>query len=229
MKFYYIYRIDNLLNGQYYIGMHSTKNLDDGYFGSGLRLKRSIAKYGKENFRLTILEFCDSAEEMFLKEAQHIGDKFKTDPQCLNLMEGGKGGWEMINKNISPAQRAHLGLVGGNKIREMRIINPELDKRIRQANSVAGKLRFSNVEFRRRHAEHLRKHQTKAITAALSEESRTKRKNTFKQISHQQGASNSQFGTMWIYNLVTNESKKISKTEAIPAGWAKGRKMQRKG
>lgn len=33
-KYHFIYKITRLDNNRYYIGMHSTDNLDDGYFGS---------------------------------------------------------------------------------------------------------------------------------------------------------------------------------------------------
>ena len=39
------------------------------------------------------------------------------------------------------------------------------------------------------------------------------------------GKRNSQYGTMWICNDKTHESKKILKTESIPDGWRKGRYM----
>lgn len=39
------------------------------------------------------------------------------------------------------------------------------------------------------------------------------------------GKRNSQFGTMWITNEI--ESKKILKTDLIPEGWRKGRKIKK--
>ena len=37
-KYNFIYKITNLLSGKMYVGLHSTDNLDDGYFGSGVYL-----------------------------------------------------------------------------------------------------------------------------------------------------------------------------------------------
>lgn len=35
-KYHYIYKITRNQDGKFYVGMHSTDDLDDGYFGSGL-------------------------------------------------------------------------------------------------------------------------------------------------------------------------------------------------
>ena len=54
--FYYIYKITNINNGCFYIGSHKTYDLNDGYFGSGIYLKRAIKKYGKESFKKEMLK-----------------------------------------------------------------------------------------------------------------------------------------------------------------------------
>ena len=60
-----------------------------------------------------------------------------------------------------------------------------------------------------------------ASKAALSNESKNKRKHTFKRINHQKGIKNSQYGTIWITDGVAN--KKLQKHLPIPLGWIKGR------
>jgi hypothetical protein len=41
----------------------------------------------------------------------------------------------------------------------------------------------------------------------------------------QSGQKNSQYGTRWIRNLETKETKKISKNDSLPNGWLEGRKI----
>lgn len=88
---HYTYRIDNLINGKYYIGKHSSDSLDDGYMGSGTRIKAAIAKYGVENFRKTILKTFSTSEEAFEHEAQIVTMAEVNDPMCYNIQLGGMG------------------------------------------------------------------------------------------------------------------------------------------
>ena len=70
--FYYIYKITNVVNNIFYIGSHKTQDLNDGYFGSGIYLKRAIKKHGKENFRKEIVLYCNSEVEMREKETEYL-------------------------------------------------------------------------------------------------------------------------------------------------------------
>ena len=48
---HYIYKTTNLITKKYYIGKHSSKNIEtDTYLGSGKLLNRAIKKYGRHNF-----------------------------------------------------------------------------------------------------------------------------------------------------------------------------------
>ena len=98
-KYHFIYRTTNLLNGKFYVGMHSTDNLEDGYVGSGKRLGYSIRKYGLENHKFEILEFLPSREELKKREAEVVNEELLSNPLCMNLKFGGEGGWDHINSN----------------------------------------------------------------------------------------------------------------------------------
>ena len=92
--YYIIYKTTNLINGKYYIGKHRTKDLNDGYLGSGKKLKYAVKKYGIENFHREILLECSSEEQMNLAERILV----VPDPINYNLTDGGSGGYSYINR-----------------------------------------------------------------------------------------------------------------------------------
>jgi group I intron endonuclease len=65
-----VYLTINLINNKKYVGM-DTKN-DPNYLGSGLLIKKAIKKYGKENFKKEILEYCTSISELENRETWWI-------------------------------------------------------------------------------------------------------------------------------------------------------------
>lgn len=91
-KYYYLYQITNKLNGKIYVGVHQTDNLDDGYMGSGIHLKRAQEKYGLENFEKTILQTFDNQKDMFSAEAEIVNKDFLLREDVYNLALGGEGG-----------------------------------------------------------------------------------------------------------------------------------------
>jgi hypothetical protein len=98
---------------------------------------------------------------------------------------------------------------------------------VRQAR-IEGLRKARKIALAKGHSEaqikHAKRTQPLAMRAALAPESRAKRINSFKAIGHQQGQSNSQYGTMWVTNGETN--KKIKKKEPIPEGYYPGRKLK---
>lgn len=89
----YVYKITNTINNKIYIGCHQTNNLDDGYMGSGIYLRRAYEKHGIENFFKEILGFYSTPKEMFDAEANIVTREFITEDNNYNLAPGGRGGF----------------------------------------------------------------------------------------------------------------------------------------
>jgi len=93
----YFYKIENKVNGNFYYGVHKTENINDGYLGSGKRIKYALKKYGKENFNKEILFTFDTFQDALDYESEFVNEQLLIDPSCYNLKTGGFGGWDFIN------------------------------------------------------------------------------------------------------------------------------------
>ena len=89
--YHYVYKITNKVNGKFYIGKHSTYDMDDGYYGSSTHLDRAISKYGIDNFEKSILKMFDTSDEAYEYEALVITEDMVKSPDCYNVQGGGKG------------------------------------------------------------------------------------------------------------------------------------------
>lgn len=77
--------------GEFYIGKHSTANLDDGYQGSGdwIKLWRELAP---DRLKTTPFRFFDSEDDAYLGEWEFLMlERRLNDPLCQNINEGGIG------------------------------------------------------------------------------------------------------------------------------------------
>lgn len=90
-KYHVIYKTTCLVTGKWYIGMHSTDDLTDGYMGSGQQLRRSLAKHGKEHHKTEVLEFLPDREALWRREEELVSKKLMEDELCMNLAVGGQG------------------------------------------------------------------------------------------------------------------------------------------
>ncbi len=208
MSYFIIYKTTNIKNDKFYIGMHKTDNLDDGYLGSGLKLKRSIRYHGKKNFKRKIIYFLDSREEMIQKEINIVNEELLKDPLCMNLKLGGEGGGKIWNKEhkekLKTGARKWLKDKWKNDLVFRKNVMTSLISHVKK-NHKKGIYNYNNFEGRQ-HTEE------------------TKRKISLTQQVKQKGEKNSQYGTSWITN--EKENKKIYK-EDIPNGWKLGRKIKK--
>ena len=100
-KILYIYRIINLLNNKQYIGKHSSNEINNEYYGSGIAIKRAIKKYGKNNFKKEIVCICKTEDELNKSEIFNI-KKYETFKNGYNMTMGGEGmlGYKQSKESI---------------------------------------------------------------------------------------------------------------------------------
>jgi len=88
--YHFVYQTTNLINNKIYIGKHSTRNLNDGYMGSGPSLLHAINKHGKENFKTEVLLFLETEEEAYAVEAALVDRDFVCRDDTYNCKLGGE-------------------------------------------------------------------------------------------------------------------------------------------
>lgn len=116
--YHYLYKVTNNLNLKYYIGIHSTDDLNDSYLGSGVSIIKAVQKYGRENFSKEILEFFDTREEALIKESEIVTEDLVLCEQCYNLTVGGN----------APPSRLNVPHSEDAKIKISKYLSENLDK-----------------------------------------------------------------------------------------------------
>lgn len=210
-QYHYIYKTTNVINNKYYIGMHSTDNLEDGYLGSGRRLRFSINYYGKDKFIKEILEFLPDRKSLKEREKEIVNSELLNDGLCMNLQVGGGGGF------INEEHMMKCSKAGNIAFREKLKNDPEFFKKTSDRNrerllhliaeGVVLPIKEINNFTGKKH----------------SEESKRKMSESSKDIGI--GETNSQYNTYWITKDGVN--KKIKKDDLdfyVEKGWIKGRK-----
>ena len=218
---HYIYKTTCNVTGKYYVGMHSAYNLDDGYMGSGKRLRYSIRKYGVENHTKEILEFLPTREELVFREREIVTKELISEDLCLNLALGGEGGHgskflskEQLQKGRAVTDKL-LEEKYGQEFRRIVITNYRNslsdDDKLILSNKIKEAHKNINFNFKtfegKSHSE-----ETKKLMSIVKKGTGI-------------GENNSQYGTCWITKDGAN--KKIKKEDLetyLLDGWFKGRK-----
>jgi hypothetical protein len=147
-KYHIVYKTTNLLNGKFYIGVHSTNNLNDNYFGSGDALLKAIKKYGRKNFKREILECFNTREEAFKKEEVIVTEEFINRDDNYNTKVGGASSVE--NHTLSTKEKWSLQRKGVKRPRD--VIEQIIKSRAGYKHSAETKekIRKSNTGKKRR-------------------------------------------------------------------------------
>ena len=220
---YIVYKTTNLVNGMIYVGCHGCESLDDGYMGSGRDLKMAFEKYGLDSFTRNIIAVFDNPHDAFSLESDLVDVSFVSRPDTYNVNTGGYGGFAYINTTGLRRVSREQCSVNSRRFHDRRAVDAELDAKwrgnIKAAMTPEVRSRLSVVSTARSIA-------TKSHIRLNTPEAQAKQKLCFKGTGHQQGETNSQFGTMWIHSVELGQNKKHQKSEPIPDGWFAGGKMK---
>lgn len=207
---HYLYKTTCNLTNRYYIGIHSTNNLEDGYMGSGKRLIYSIRKYGIDNHTKEILEFFETREDLTKREIEIVNSDLIKEVNCMNLVLGG-GGFMLDDYHYQCSKE------GGLKWSKIRKNDIEIDKNYREKLSKTTKNGIEKGKIK------TWKDNYNWVNKKHSEETKNKMSESSKGMGI--GETNSQYGTCWI--TMNGLSKKIKKEDLetyLNEGWVKGRK-----
>ena len=189
--------------------MHSTSNLKDGYLGSGTHLRHAIRKYGVDNFKIEILEWCDTRDKLIEREKEIIAENHVNNPNCYNLKFGGLGGGKFINKEHQFKCSQAAGLKHSEKLKT--------DEEYRKKRSTQ-----TSESNKRRH----QRGDINPIQENYSWEGKKHKPETIDKIKLSKkgqgiGETNSQYGSQWIND--GKQNKKIKMMGIVPTGWKLGR------
>jgi group I intron endonuclease len=174
----FIYKTTNLVNGKIYIGQ--TIGDRPNYIGSGKLLKAAINKYGKENFKREILEYCDNVDHMNEREVIWIARYDSTNQKIGYNLEHGGNGKGKVNEETKKKMRGRK--VSEETIKKMseaqkgRKVSEEHRKKLSEATkgrklSEQHRKKLSEVWKGRKHSEETIKKMSEA-KQNISEETR---------------------------------------------------------
>lgn len=210
-KYHYIYKTTCQVTGKFYVGMHSTDDLEDGYLGSGKILGYSRLKYGDENHMKEIIEFVESREALKLREKEIVNEELLAHPLNINLKYGGEGGWDHIT---SEHQRLN-GQRGNAKMKLLKVQNPEWVASM--SANVSNGLKLAYQEGRKIATPH--------DWSGRTHSDATKQKFSKAAKIRSLGSGNSQFGTCWVCNIEhVIKIKQEDLATYLNKGYMRGRK-----
>lgn len=112
---FYLYKIENIINGNLYIGktINPTQRKYKHFTNAdNIHLRNSINKYGKKSFTFEIFESYESEDEAYQAELYWISYLREQGAVLYNISDGGKGGSSGIKQTPEQIEKRISGLRG---------------------------------------------------------------------------------------------------------------------
>lgn len=235
-KYNYFYKITNKINNHYYYGIHSTDNINDGYMGSGKRLRAAYKTYGVENFNKEILKYFKTRKEASDYENAIVTESVIEQNECYNIVVGGEnlntigkrvvldkkdGNCKLININDYENNREnYVGITSGLVL--VKDVKNNKCKHVTQDEYYSNKELYTTpttdsilVKDKNGNIFRVNKNDERYLSGELTEfwkgrhhtkEAKQKMSETHKANGNQKGEKNSQFGKCWITKDGINKS-----------------------
>jgi hypothetical protein len=231
--YHYIYKTTNKLNGCYYIGCHSSKDLDNTYLGSGTILRHSIKKYGRNAFEKIILFLCKDIKTKFYYESLVVNKDVIKDPLCMNLIIGGWGSAGSKGKNNGMYKKIpwNKGLINCYSEERTKAVSESLKKYYEthdnwiknKTHSLETRKKIREQKLGEKNPQYGRPAWNKGLVGFIKGKIPwNKGKTNVQDYSHMKGKEPVNKGKVCITN--GNTIKYISGDIEMPCGWRKGRK-----
>ena len=200
-----LYIKKHIKSGMYYFG----KTINDPwkYQGSGSNWIKHTEEYGRCGVITCWVSgfyYTSNSIRQVVLSFSHENDIVNSNKWANMIHEDGVNGGGVSNKKPTKSSI--------DKCKETKA-NWSDSERLKHYAYAAEQLQIATME----------KYGVKSIFSIINkdEELNAKRKLIYKEIEHQKGSKNSQYGTMWITDGINNA--KIGKDLNIPDGWIKGR------
>ena len=203
----------------FYIGRHKGL-IEDRYTHSSTLFEKFYKECIPKGIHRRILGRGTEQEMVDLEHKLLTNRKKKCWERYYNMHTGGSYGWRHVNDNILPEVRMKNCIKGGEAFKIKHNTDPDFAQEHARKASYNSKLRHKEGRMKSIHDHY------SWVGKKHTEKTKQKMRETHKSIGHQQGSTNSQYGTMWITDGIYN--KKISRDTTIPDGWSKGRSMKDK-
>ena len=94
-KYGYVYRVTNKVNNKIYVGKCYSSTFIKDFYGKSLSIRNAVKEFGKDNFKVEILEWCSNADILKIRTRYWI-EKLQARNSAIGY--NGRQGGESANK-----------------------------------------------------------------------------------------------------------------------------------